>query len=50
MSTTPKPIEFPQRYVFKVIPCGKCGCEMQVSERTVLAFCRDCSATLGEKR
>jgi hypothetical protein len=50
MSTQPKPIEFPQRYVTKTMPCGKCGREMQVSERTVLAFCRDCSATMGVKK
>jgi hypothetical protein len=50
MSTQPKPIEFPQRYLTKSMPCGKCGREIQVSERTVLAFCRDCSATMGVKR
>lgn len=50
MSTQPKPIEFPPARVTKIVPCGKCGRELQVSERTVMAFCRDCSATLGEKK
>ena len=45
-----EPIKFPERYVFKLIKCAKCGCELQVGERVVMAFCRDCSATLGVKR
>jgi hypothetical protein len=49
MSTTPTKItEMPR--LTKQIPCGKCGRELVVSERTVLAFCRDCSATMGVKK
>ena len=50
MSANPveKIVELPT--VTKTIPCGKCGREMVVATRTVLAFCRDCSATLGVKR
>jgi uncharacterized CHY-type Zn-finger protein len=49
MTTAPnKVVEMPR--LTKQILCGKCGCELVVSERTVLAFCRDCSATMGEKK
>ena len=34
----------------KILPCGKCSCDVVVSNRTIMAFCRDCSATLGEKK
>jgi hypothetical protein len=32
------------------LACGKCGRTVLVSTTTILAFCRDCSATLGVKR
>jgi hypothetical protein len=34
----------------KVLPCGKCGRNLVVPERTVLAYCQDCSQGLGVKR
>ena len=34
----------------KTLPCGKCGREMTVSVRTVLAYCPGCSQNLGVKR
>jgi len=45
-----QPLQFPADRLTKVIPCGKCGQPMDVSNRVVLAFCRDCSAPLGVKR
>ncbi len=48
MGTPAKLIELPQST--KVLPCGKCGREMTVSIRTVLAYCPACSAGLGEKK
>ena len=49
MSTAPNKVtEMPR--LTKQIDCGKCGRELIVSERTVLAFCRDCSATMGVKK
>ena len=43
-------LQFPQDKVTKVIPCSGCGRDMQVSERTVMAFCANCSATMGVKK
>ena len=34
----------------RTIDCGKCGREMTVSIRTVLAYCPACSAGLGVKK
>ena len=34
----------------KVLPCGKCGANLVVTERTVLAYCPACSQGLGVKR
>jgi hypothetical protein len=48
MSSQPKVVELPT--VTKTIPCGKCGREMTVGKSTVLAYCRECSATLAVKR
>ena len=48
MAAEAKVIEIPQST--KVLPCGKCGREMTVSVRTVLAFCPACSQNLGVKR
>lgn len=48
MSTQPKVIEMPLGA--KTLHCGKCGREIVVGKNTVLAYCRDCSANLGEKK
>jgi uncharacterized CHY-type Zn-finger protein len=48
MNAPNKVTEMPR--LTKEISCGKCGRELTVSERTVLAFCRDCSATMGVKK
>ena len=48
MSSPAKMIEMPAST--RVLACGKCGKDVLVSARTVLAFCRDCSAKLGEKK
>lgn len=44
----PKVVEMPANG--KMLPCGKCGREILVGPNAVLAYCRDCSATLGVKR
>ena len=43
-----KVIELPQ--TTKILPCGKCGHDLTVPTRTVLAYCQSCSANLGVKR
>jgi hypothetical protein len=43
-----KVIELPQ--TTKILPCGKCGRDLTVPTRTVLAYCQSCSANLGVKR
>ena len=48
MSTAPKIIEMPLGA--KTVRCDKCGRELVVGRNTVLAYCRDCSAKLGEKK
>lgn len=32
------------------VQCGKCGRDLVVGHRTVMAFCRDCSASMGVKK
>lgn len=43
-------LEFPPEKLTKLIPCSKCGRQMQVNDRTVMAFCGDCSAGMGVKK
>ncbi|MCU1338833.1 MAG: hypothetical protein JWO19_4414 [Bryobacterales bacterium] len=43
-------LEFPADCRTQTLTCGKCGRELAVSVKTVLAFCRDCSADLGVKK
>jgi hypothetical protein len=47
MSNAPKTLQFPAEKLTKMLPCGKCGRDMEVSTRTVVAFCRDCSAGIA---
>jgi len=47
-SSEAKVIEIPRST--KVLPCGKCGRNLVVTERTVLAYCPPCSQGLGVKR
>lgn len=48
MGAEAKVVEIPQ--LTKVLHCGKCGRELTVPIRTVLAYCQNCSANLGVKR
>lgn len=48
MGSPAKVIEIPQ--ALKTLPCGKCGREVSVGVRVVLAYCQSCSANLGVKR
>jgi predicted RNA-binding Zn-ribbon protein involved in translation (DUF1610 family) len=48
MVTQAKIVEIPA--ATKVLPCGKCGRNLVVTSRTVLAYCPSCSAGLGVKR
>ena len=43
-------LEFPAAKLTKELPCGKCGKTMTVNERTVMAFCGDCTKGMGEKK
>jgi len=43
-----KLVEIPQSS--KSVHCSGCGREMTVSSRTVMAFCKECSAKMGEKK
>jgi hypothetical protein len=48
VENTANVIEIPQ--TTKILPCGKCGRDLTVPTRTVLAYCQNCSANLGVKR
>lgn len=48
MGAEAKVIEIPQ--MLKTLPCGKCGREVSVGVRVVLAYCRSCSQNLGVKQ
>lgn len=47
-ATSTNLVEIPR--VTKELACGKCARTMTVSERTVLAYCHECSQGLGVKR
>ena len=49
VTTHPAPVvEMPR--ATKTLPCMKCGKEMLVAERCVMACCADCSKNMGQKR
>jgi Zn finger protein HypA/HybF involved in hydrogenase expression len=43
-------LHFPVSRLTKEIPCGKCGRPVSVNERTVMAFCGDCTKGMGQKK
>jgi hypothetical protein len=44
------PIEFPAEFATKTIACSKCGREISVGSRVVMAFCAPCSTGMGVKK
>jgi len=47
---TAEPLQIPPAKQVRIIPCGKCGRDVQVNGNTVMAFCGDCTKGMGQKK